>query len=186
MSNYAGRFNELGTTLRRITDILTDVENPNPNIAERAQNLCKLLYYTEPNPLVQPLSTPINPDRPRPTFESYSDVTKHIINKRIMLVPKIPEPDEVGGFVIAMLKNFAPSANKSFKMYSLVFDVIVKHDNWLLDDNLRPFSIMQQVDNLINGTKLSIGTVEFTDSDSIVLTRDFLGYSMVYRDASIN
>ena len=181
-----GRFIELGTLLRKMTNFLTDVNNPNPKFAQAATNLAKLLYYTESNPLQQPIGQPLNPARPTPLFNNIKDIRDHIINKRILLVPRIPLPEERGAFIVAMINNFSLSENKQFKVNQLIFDVLAHHDNWLLTDNLRPFVIMQQIDTIFNNRKLSIGQVEFKTANAIVLAPHIMGYQLVYSDVSFN
>ncbi|MFA6711173.1 MAG: hypothetical protein WCS33_00455 [Candidatus Caldatribacteriota bacterium] len=181
-----GRFSELGILLRKITSYLTDVKNPDEKFSNAAKDLCKLLYYTETNPLQQPMGQPLNPERPRPEFNDLKDVRDHIINQRILLVPRIPAPEERGGFVVVMIGNFSLSENKQFKVNRLIFDVLAHHDNWLLDDNLRPFVLMQQIDTIFNNRKLSIGRVEFKTADAIVLAPHILGYQLVYSDVTFN
>ena len=99
------------------------------------------------------MGQPLNPERPRPEFNDLKDVRDHIINQRILLVPRIPAPEERGGFVVVMIGNFSLSENKQFKVNRLIFDVLAHHDNWLLDDNLRPFVLMQQIDTIFNNRK---------------------------------
>ena len=181
-----GKFIELGNTLRKITYLLTDVTNPKDELANAARNICKLLYYTQSNPLNQPQAPLLNPDHPAPEFDSLEDVREHIINKRILLVPRIFVPSEQGAFIVFIINGFHLSENKQFKVNQLVFDVICHHDNWLLDDNLRPFVLMQQIDTIFNNRKLSIGQVEFKDANAVVLTAQHLGYQLVYRDVSFN
>lgn len=181
-----GRFNELGFLLRKITTLLTDVKNPDPKFSSASQNICKLLYYPETNPLEQPDGNSLNPERPTPSFDSIQDVKDYIINQRILLVPRIPTPEEVGGFIVVMIDSFSISENKEFKVNQLIFDVLVHHDSWLLDDNLRPFVLMQQIDELFNNRKLSIGQVEFKTANAVVLSPFILGYQLVYSDVTFN
>lgn len=181
-----GRFTTLGTTLQRISHMLLDVNNPDEKIRQSARNICKLLYYTEDNPLEQPTGTPLNPDQPRPTFEDIQDVRDHIIRKRVLLVPRVPLEEERGAFIVAIIDNFTLSENKQFKVNTLIFDVLTHYDNWHLEDNLRPFLIMQEIDNIFNNRKLSIGRVEFNTGRTIVLTPYMLGYQLVYRDVTFN
>ena len=181
-----GRFAELGTTLKKIIQLLVDVENPDTVLAESARKICKLLYYTDTNPLEQPTGSSLNPDHPRPTFETIADAKEFIVGERALLVPRVPTPDERGAFIVVIADNFTLSENKQFKVGTLTFDVFAHYDNWELDDNLRPFLIMQQIDNIFNNRKLTIGRVEFKTGKTIVLTPYLLGYQLVYHDVAFN
>ena len=181
-----GRFIELGNVLQKITHFLTDVNNPDVELATASQNICKLLYYTESNPLSQPQEPRLNPEHPAPLFDNIQDVRNHIINKRLLLVPRLFVPEELGAFIIVLINNFSLSENKVFKVNQLIFDVIVHHDSWLLDDNLRPFLLMQQIDRIFNNRKLSIGQAEFNEGRAIVLTQEHLGYQLVYSNVTFN
>ena len=182
MSTQVGRFLDLDDLIRKIAQNLVDVEHSDPKIAQSAQNLCKLLYYTEKNPLSQP-------DERRagePDFTTLTEAHEYIMNKRVLLVPRVPAEDEMGAFIVVIIDDFTLSGNKQFKPSRIVFDVLVHHDNWLLNNSLRPFVIMQQIDNIFNNKRLSIGNVEFFTGKSIVLTPQMIGYSLVYTNVDFN
>jgi len=181
-----GRFMDLDDLIRKIAQSLIDVESSDSKIAESAKKLCKLLYYTEKNPLAQPDAKRIAGGNPYPTFETLDEVHEFITNKRVLLVPRVPAEDERGSFVVVIIDDFTLSQNKQFKPRRITFDILVHHDDWLLDNSLRPFLIMQQIDNIFNNKKLSIGNVEFESGRSIVLTPQMIGYSLVYSDVSFN
>ena len=190
MAKDIGRFLQLDSLIRKIAQNLIDVENPDTKIAESAKKICKLLYYTEKNPLEQPniveRSKVDSSNTDHPTFESLSDAHQYIMNKRVLLVPRVPAEDERGSFIVVIVDDFTLSANKQFKPSRIMFDVLVHHDDWLLENSLRPFLIMQQIDNIFNGRKLSIGDVEFYSGRSVVLTEKMIGYSLVYTNVDFN
>jgi hypothetical protein len=181
-----GRFLELDRSIRKIAEYLVDVENSDPVVAESALAICKLLYYADKNPLSQPDDNRLNADRPSPTFETIEEAKEYILGQRVLLVPRVPAQEERGAFIVCLIDDFTLSSNKFFKPNKLSFDVLVHHDDWLLDNTLRPFVIMQHIDNIFNNRKLSIGSLEFAYCRSVVLTPAMIGYNLGYRDVNYN
>jgi len=181
-----GRFLDLDKLIRKIAEYLIDVENSDAIVAQSAQKICKLLYYTEKDPLIQPQSLRTNSGNPSPTFETLAEAQQFILGKRVLLVPRVPAEEERGSFIICIIDDFTLSPNKQFKPNKIIFDVLCHHDDWLLENTLRPFVIMQQIDNIFNNRKLSIGNIEFGGCRSIVLTPTMIGYQLVYKNVSIN
>ena len=181
-----GRFMDLDVLLRNIAHLLVDVENSDTNVAQKAQKLCKLLYYTETNPLVQPTQARIDSGNDYPTFDTASDARKYIINERVLLVPKVPAPEVRGSFIVIILDDFYLSENQQFKPHTIKFDILIHNEDWLLDNSLRPYVIMQLIDDIFNNRRLSIGKLQFTTAKTIVLTPTMLGYAMVYDNVTIN
>jgi len=67
-------------------------------------------------------------------------------------------------YVIAVFNNFRVNFNNSeFKVSSLRFDIACPYDEWILNENsLRPYLIMQEIDNMFNESKMAgIGTLQF-------------------------
>lgn len=182
----SGRFLELDDLIRKIAQFLIDVENSDPVVAESAKKICQLLYYTERNPLEQPDDKRIASGHPAPTFDTIQEAQQFIMNERVLLVPRVPAAEERGGYIVVIVDDFTLSSNKQFKPQRITFDILVHHDDWLLDNTLRPFVIMQQIDNIFNNRKLSIGNVSFYSGRSIVLTPQMLGYSLVYNDVAFD
>ncbi len=176
----SGRFSNLGNMIKKVGRLLVDVENDDIIIRENAIKICKLLYYTVPDPLN------FKPGEYDPKFETREDVEEYILHKRILLVPRIPPPEERGGFIVVIADDFRLSDNKKFKVNTLTFDVLCHYENWILKDSMRPFLIMQCIDEIFNNRKLSIGNVEFYSAKTIVLTQYLLGYQLIYVDASFD
>ena len=177
---------QLDDLIRKVVQSLIDVENNDQKVAESAKKICKLLYYTEPNPLEQPTQKRADEGHPCPTFETLAEAHDFIMNKRVLLVPRVPAEDERGSYIVTIVDDFTLSENKQFKPNKIMFDVLCHHDDWLLDKSLRPFMIMQQIDSIFNNKKLSIGNIEFANCRSIVLTPTFMGYNLVYKDVAFN
>jgi len=86
-------------------------------------------------------------------------------------------------YVIAVFNSFIVNvANPEFKLSSLRFDIACPYDEWVLNENsLRPYLIMQEIDNMFNESKMAgIGTLQFQRATPLVLSPWIGGYSMEY------
>ena len=91
-----------------------------------------------------------------------------------MIVPKPwDESTEKMSYIVTTLASYAVNpVNSEFKLGKIRFDIACPYDEWVLDEHsLRPYLIMQEIDNLFNGARMAgIGTLQFVRTDSIVLT----------------
>ena len=149
------------------------------NIANKLmqnQRLCRLLKYQVRDPFDK---------------EKYEDVDGiTLLNRQIMIMPKIfDDSTEKTSYIVAMFSNFVVNAlNPDFKLSSIRFDIACPYDEWVLNDkSLRPYLMMQEIDDMFNGAKMSgIGTLQFVRAESIVLTPQIGGYSMIYQINEFN
>lgn len=149
------------------------------NIANKLmsnQNLCRLLKYQVRDPL---------DDKKYPDVDGVD-----LLNKQIMIVPKIfDDSTEKTSYVVAMFSGFNVNAiNPDFKLSTVRFDVACPYDEWVLDyKSLRPYLLMQEIDDMFNQAQMAgIGTLQFVRADSLVLTPQIGGYSMLYRINEFN
>lgn len=123
------------------------------------ERVCKLLKYLDANPLAED----------KAPVDGFS-----LLNKNIIIVPKIPEPDaEERAFIIVVFDKFIVNPdNADFKISTIRFDVVCPFNEWIVDDNnLRPYLIMQELDEMFNQAKLSgIGNLQFLRSEPLVLS----------------
>jgi hypothetical protein len=134
------------------------------------EDLLKLLKYTTTDALTKPDLTP--------------EEKQAIINDNIKVVPKLPVPDAVGSYIIIMFDTFTPNPNNTeFRDNVIIFDVICHADTWVMEDYmLRPYKIMHELDSMFNKSKLNgIGKVEFVAANSLVLTTELAGFTMMYK-----
>ena len=107
-----------------------------------------------------------------------------------MIMPKIfDDSTEKTSYIVAMFSNFVVNAlNPDFKLSSIRFDIACPYDEWVLNDkSLRPYLMMQEIDDMFNGAQMAgIGTLQFVRADSIVLTPQIGGYSMLYNINEFN
>lgn len=149
------------------------------NIANKLmtnQRLCRLLKYQ--------VRDPFDEDK----YEPVDGVD--LLNKQILIVPKIwDESTEKTSYVVALFSNFTTNIiNPEFKLSTIRFDVACPYDEWVLSEHsLRPYLIMQEIDDMFNGAKMAgIGTLQFVCAEAIVLTSQIGGYSMLYQINEFN
>ena len=149
------------------------------NIANKLmtnQTLCRLLKYQVKDPFDE---------------EKYENVDGLLLlNKQIMITPKIwDESTEKTSYVVALFNTFTLNIiNPEYKIDTISFDVACPYDEWVLNGHsLRPYLIMQEIDEMFNGAQMSgIGTLEFVRADRNVFTPQIGGYTMQYRINEFN
>ena len=149
------------------------------NIANKLmqnQRLCRLLKYQVRDPFNK---------------EKFPDVDGvELLNKQIMIVPKIfDDSTEKTSYIVAIFSSFTTNmVNPDFKLSTVRFDVACPYDEWVLDGkSLRPYLMMQEIDQMFNGAQMAgIGTLQFIRAESIVLTPQIGGYSMLYQINEFN
>lgn len=140
------------------------------------QRLCRLLKYQVRDPFNK---------------EKYPDVDgADLINKQILIIPKIfDDSTEKMSYITAIFTNYVVNQiNPDYKIASIRFDIACPYEEWLLDEaSLRPYLLMQEVDTMFNGAKMSgIGTLQFVRAQTLTLTGEIGGYSMLYNINEFN
>ena len=134
------------------------------------QNLLRLLKYTTPDTLSMPPLT--------------EEEAAEMMGSHIKIVPKLPVPETVGSYIIVMFDTFTPNmTNPIYRDNVIIFDVICHTDTWVMDDYmLRPYKIMHEIDGMFNNQKLSgIGKTEFVAANSLILTSELAGFTIMYK-----
>ena len=134
------------------------------------QDLCKLLYYSEANPLSQPTI----PD------------TNILLMKNIFPLPKSPnsEKDQKAIVNVYFYESEPYQKNSGFRKVYLVLDVMCHLDVWMIDNGLRPYSISSKIDALFNNKlvpELSINSMYFEHWGQKRYSDYFYGYHLTYR-----
>lgn len=133
------------------------------------KQLCRLLSYTDRSPLSK--------DKPEVNGAD-------LLHRNILVVPK--PPDELltkENFVVVLFDNFVvDDANTDFKLATIRFNIICPFDEWLVEETaLRPYLIMERIDNLFNGQKLAgIGNLKLETAEELVISPQLGGYNMEY------
>lgn len=139
-------------------------------------DICKLLYFTDSNPL---------------SHDNLSEDEKNaLLNKNILLVPKVPENDDIkGSYILILYDGFNQNlANPQFKDADLLFIIVCPPENWIINESsLRPFMIMSRVDELFGNKKIAnIGNLQFVKADRFVLNSQLTGYGLTYSTYEFN
>lgn len=150
---------ELGINLQKIVSRLLANDD-----------LVKLLYNTDENPLAQPAL-------------SKEEKNKVIFEKLIKTVPRVGTKDTANSVVVVYIQKAGRiSGNKEFKNVRILVDIIVPLTQWyIINDNLRPFAILGQIqksldDKTING----LGKISGGDFELNFVTDDVICYQQAF------
>ena len=134
------------------------------------QNLLKLLYYTDKDPL------------------SHDDLTQEqiqdeIFEKLVKIVPRVG-PKETAHSIIAVriARARGLASNNEFKNINISVEVFVPMTQWIIKDtNLRPFAIMGEVQKSLNGKKIEgLGKLAGGDFSLNFLTEEISAYEQTF------
>ena len=134
------------------------------------QNLLKLLYYTDKDPL------------------SHDDLTQEqiqdeIFEKLVKIVPRVG-PKETAHSLIAVriARARGLASNNEFKNVNISVEVFVPMTQWIIKDtNLRPFAIMGEVQKSLNGKKIEgLGKLTGGDFSLNFLTEEISAYEQTF------
>ena len=134
------------------------------------QNLLKLLYYTDKDPL------------------SHEDLTQEqiqneVFEKLIKVVPRVG-PKETAHSIVALriARGRGLAQNTEFKNVSISLEVFVPLTQWIIKDiNLRPFAIMGEIQKSLNNKKIDgLGKLTGGDFDLNFLTEEISAYEQTF------
>ena len=134
------------------------------------QNLLKLLYYTDKDPLNQP------------------DISKEIIQKEIFekiikVVPRLgPKETAKSAIAFRVVSGKKISTNDEFQLIQINFEVFVPLTQWILkSDSLRPFLIMSEIEKSLDGKTVNgLGKMVSGGFDINFLTDEMSCYEMSF------
>ena len=134
------------------------------------QNLLKLLYYTDKDPLSHDDLTP-------------EQIQDEIFNKLVKIVPRVG-PKETAHSIIAVriARARGLASNNEFKNVNISIEVFVPMTQWIIKDtNLRPFAIMGEVQKSLNGKKIEgLGKLTGGDFSLNFLTEEISAYEQTF------
>lgn len=134
------------------------------------QNLLKLLYYTDKDPL------------------SHEDLTQEqiqneIFEKLVKIVPRIG-PKETAHSIVAIriARARGLASNSEFKNVNISVEVFVPMTQWIIKDtNLRPFAIMGEIQESLNNKKIEgLGKLTGGDFSLNFLTEEMSAYEQTF------
>ena len=134
------------------------------------QNLLKYLYYTDKTPL------------------EHNDLTskqiqEEIFNKLIRVVPRVGPKETAQSLIsIRVVRGRQDEANNQIENLLVAIEVFVPMTQWIIkDENLRPFCIMGEIQNSLNGKVIDgLGKVHGGDFDVNFFTEEISCYEMTY------
>ena len=134
------------------------------------QNLLKLLYYTDKDPLA-------NEDL---TSEQIQD---EVFEKLVKIIPRVG-PHETAHSVLAVrvARGQGLAANGEFRNVVISIEVFLPLTQWIIKDtNLRPFAIMGEVQKSLNGKKIEgLGKMVGGDFALNFLTEEIGAYEQTF------
>lgn len=134
------------------------------------QDLLKLLYYTDKDPL------------------SHEDLTQEqiqdeIFEKLIKIVPRVG-PKETAHSVVAVrvARGQGLASNNEFRNITIGVEIFVPLTQWIIkDSNLRPFAIMGEIQKALNGKKIEgLGKMVGGDFALNFLTEEIGAYEQMF------
>ena len=134
------------------------------------QNLLKLLYYTDKDPLSHDDLTP-------------EQIQDEVFEKLIKVVPRVG-PKETAHSIVALriARARGLASNNEFKAVNISLEVFVPMTQWIIKDtNLRPFAIMGEIQKSLNGKKIEgLGKMVGGDFDLNFLTEEISAYEQTF------
>ena len=134
------------------------------------QNLLKLLYYTDKDPLSHEDLTP-------------EQIQNEVFEKLVKIVPRVG-PKETAHSIVALriARARGLASNNEFKNVMISLEVFVPMTQWIIKDtNLRPFAIMGEIQKSLNGKKIEgLGKLTGGDFSLNFLTEEISAYEQTF------
>lgn len=135
------------------------------------QNLIKLLYYTDKDPLSQPDLTE-------------NQIKEEVYEKLIKIIPRVG-PKETAHSIISIrfTRGRRNISNKEFENISVAIESFVPLTQWIIKGtNLRPFAIMGEIQKSLNEKTINgLGKMVGGDFDLNFLTEEISAYEQSFR-----
>lgn len=150
---------ELGPNLQKIVTRLLNNED-----------LLKLLYYTDKDPLRNPALTK-------------EQISSEVFEKLIRVVPRVGAVTTANSFItLTVMGGRGNRENDQFRDIELRFEVFVPMTQWIIkDENLRPYCIIGEINKSIGGKTINnFGRITGGDFSLELLTDEMSCYSITY------
>ena len=144
------------------------------NLIKSDQDLCKLLYYSEENPLEQPDITD----------------TQELMFRNLFPLPKNPESikEQRALLNVYFLDSQNYKINKGFRYIYLAFDIMCHLEVWMIfdgvDSAIRPYYISNKIDEIFNNTvieQVSDAAIFFEEWKPVRFSDYYYGYRLIYK-----
>lgn len=134
------------------------------------QNLLKLLYYTDKDPLSQPDLTK-------------EQIQNEVFDKLIKIIPRVGPKETAHSIVsIRFTRGRRNLTNKEFENISVAIESFVPLTQWIIKGtNLRPFAIMGEIQKSLNEKTINgLGKMIGGDFDLNFLTEEISAYEQSF------
>lgn len=134
------------------------------------QNLLKLLYYTDKDPLAGDDLTE-------------EQIQEEVFDKLIKIVPRIGPKETAHSIItVTIQRGTGLAVNGEFKNVLVKIEVFVPMTQWVIkNSNLRPFAIMGEIQNSLRGKKIEgLGKMQGGDFDLDFLSEEMTAYLMTF------
>ena len=135
------------------------------------QNLLKLLYYTDKDPLSRP-------------DLSEEQIQKEIFEKLIKIVPRVGPKDTAQSLIAIRVANGTKNyENGEFRDIEISIEIFVPLTQWIIKDtNLRPFEILGEIETSLDGKTINgLGRMIGGDFDLNFLTDEISCYEQTFK-----
>lgn len=137
-------------------------------------NLCKLLKYTDKDPLTQPVMD-------KPIELIYNNIYPYLY---------IPNVDnEAKSFITFNFRKIEKEDEKSIyiRISDIVFNVICHQSLQMISEGSRVYAIMDELDKVFNNQYIKgIGKLRFDGSDMTMANDLFTGYYLRYKNSNFS
>lgn len=107
------------------------------------QDLIKLLYYTDKDPLSNENLT-------------QEQIEKEVFGKYIQMVPRVGPIERSNSIISMIISNSSANENNEFEDLTITFYIFVPITQWFIKDtNLRPFKIMGEIQKSLVGKSIN-------------------------------
>lgn len=138
------------------------------------QNLLKLLYYTDKDPIN-------NPDL------TNQQIQNEVFEKLIKIIPRVGPKETANAMIVfRLVDGYTNKGNGEFRDFEIGVEVFVPLTQWIIkDSNLRPFAIMGEIHKSLNNKTIDgLGKMVGGDFKLNFLTEEIGCYEMSYNITS--
>ena len=156
-------------SVRNCADIGTNLQYVVKRLCAN-QNLLKLLYYTDKDPLSGDDLT-------------QEQIQNEVFEKLLKVIPRVGPKETAHSLItITVSRGTGLAANGEFKNLIVRLEIFVPMTQWIIkDSNLRPFAIMGEVQKSLRGKKIEgLGKMEGGDFDLDFLSEEMTAYLMTF------
>ncbi len=135
-----------------------------------SENLSKLIYYNTQSALHEaPLSNPYD-----------------LIHAKVFPYTYVPPTDDSANVYLTVSFRQFKRVNDKFKIGYLYVNILCHKSLVSIYDGSRIFSLMNEVENVLNGKRIAIGKLLFDYGDELTINDNYTGYFLRYEVCDLN